>query len=82
MPDTTPIARLAPQPSSRDAAPRKAAPTAARANHSADALSALLNLGYSQSDAAQAVATIAGEAPDAETPELIRRALKLLMPKG
>jgi Holliday junction DNA helicase RuvA len=69
-------------PAASKATPRKAAPAAARANHSADALSALLNLGYSQSDAAQAVATIAGEAPEAETPELIRRALKLLMPKG
>ena len=68
----------APAPSVK---PRKA-PAVARANHSADALSALLNLGYSQSDAAQAVATVAGETPEAEAPDLIRRALKLLMPKG
>lgn len=62
------------------AAPAK--PVVARAAYSADALSALLNLGYGQSDAAQAVAQVSGEAPEADTAELIRRALKLLMPKG
>lgn len=55
---------------------------AARAGYSADALSALLNLGYSQGDAAQAVATISGELPDADTATLIRAALKLLAPKA
>lgn len=59
-----------------------AKPVVARAAYSADALSALLNLGYGQSDAAQAVAQVSGEAPEADTAELIRRALKLLMPKG
>ena len=48
----------------------------------ADALSALGNLGYGPGDAAGAVAQAAGEAPDAETPALIRAALKLLAPKG
>ncbi|WP_415403845.1 Holliday junction branch migration protein RuvA [Tateyamaria sp. SN3-11] len=48
----------------------------------ADALSALGNLGYAPSDAASAVAQAAGEAPDADTPALIRAALKLLAPKG
>ena len=48
----------------------------------ADALSALGNLGYSPSDAASAVAQAAGDAPDADTPALIRAALKLLAPKG
>ncbi|WP_054303869.1 Holliday junction branch migration protein RuvA [Gemmobacter sp. LW-1] len=57
-------------------------PAVTRAAHSADALSALLNLGYGQADAAQAVATVSGEAPEADTAELIRRALKLLMPKN
>lgn len=52
-----------------------------RAAASADALSALLNLGYAQGDAAQAVATIAGEAPEADAAQMIRRALKLLAPK-
>ncbi|WP_299297648.1 Holliday junction branch migration protein RuvA [uncultured Tateyamaria sp.] len=48
----------------------------------ADALSALGNLGYGPSDAAAAVAQAAGEAPDADTPALIRAALKLLAPSG
>lgn len=48
----------------------------------ADALSALGNLGYGPGDAAGAVAQAAGEAPDADTPALIRAALKLLAPKG
>lgn len=48
----------------------------------ADALSALGNLGYGPSDAAAAVAQAAGDAPDADTPALIRAALKLLAPKG
>jgi Holliday junction DNA helicase RuvA len=48
----------------------------------AEALSALSNLGYGPGEAAGAVAQAAGEAPEAETPELIRSALKLLAPKG
>ncbi|MDZ4094910.1 MAG: Holliday junction branch migration protein RuvA [Paracoccaceae bacterium] len=65
-------------------APRSAAPSPAqhRAGYTADALSALLNLGYGQSDAAQAVAQAAGEKPEADTAALIRLALKLLAPKG
>ncbi len=60
-----------------------AAPSAAqnRAGHTADALSALLNLGYSQSDAAQAVATTAAETPEANAATLIRAALRALAPK-
>lgn len=53
-----------------------------RAAYSADALSALLNLGYGQGDAAQAVATVAGEQPEADTATLIRASLKLLAPRG
>ncbi|MEM9636331.1 MAG: Holliday junction branch migration protein RuvA [Pseudomonadota bacterium] len=48
----------------------------------ADALSALGNLGYSAGDAAGAIAQAAGDTPDADTPALIRAALKLLAPKG
>jgi Holliday junction DNA helicase RuvA len=48
----------------------------------AEALSALGNLGYGPGDAAGAVAQAAGEMPTAETPALIRAALKLLAPKG
>lgn len=54
---------------------------ARRATASADALSALVNLGYGQGDAAQAVATVAGDLPEADTAALIRAALKLLAPK-
>jgi holliday junction DNA helicase RuvA len=55
--------------------------SARRAASSADALSALVNLGYGQGDAAQAVATVAGGQPDADPAALIRAALKLLAPK-
>ena len=55
--------------------------SARRAAASADALSALLNLGYGQGDAAQAVATVAGDLPDADAAALIRAALKMLAPK-
>ncbi|WP_050528484.1 Holliday junction branch migration protein RuvA [Pseudorhodobacter aquimaris] len=68
-------------------APKKAAKpdnsaAAGRAAANAEALSALINLGYAHGDAAQAVAQAAGEAPDAVTGTLIRAALKLLAPKG
>lgn len=53
-----------------------------RAASTADALSALMNLGYGQGDAAQAVATVAGDAPEADTASLIRASLKLLAPRG
>lgn len=60
-----------------------AAPAAQVASSAqADALSALGNLGYGPGDAAGAVAQAAGEAPDADTPALIRAALKFLAPKG
>ncbi len=54
---------------------------AKRAAGAADALSALVNLGYGHGDAAQAVATVAGDQPEAETAVLIRAALKVLAPK-
>ncbi len=47
----------------------------------AEALSALQNLGYPPAEAAQAVAQAAGDAPDADTPTLIRAALRVLAPK-
>ena len=52
-----------------------------RAAFAADALSALVNLGYAQGDAAQAVMTISTENPEGDTATLIRAALKLLAPK-
>ncbi|WP_127114911.1 Holliday junction branch migration protein RuvA [Shimia sediminis] len=55
---------------------------AAAASTQAEALSALSNLGYGPGDAAQAVAQASGDDPEADTPALIRAALKLLAPKG
>lgn len=66
-------------------APRKvAAPTPAqnRAGFTADALSALVNLGYAHGEAAQAISTVAVDQPEADTASLIRAALKLLAPKA
>ena len=54
---------------------------ARRASGVADALSALVNLGYGHSDAAQAVATVAGDLPESDAATLIRAALKLLAPR-
>lgn len=58
---------------------RKAQPS--RAAHTADALSALGNLGYAPADAAAAVAQAAAEQPEADTAMLIRLSLRLLAPK-
>jgi len=76
------IEPMPPSPAKKPA--KTAAPSASqsRAASTADALSALMNLGYGQGDAAQAVATVAGENPEADTAALIRAALKLLAPKG
>jgi len=62
--------------------PRAATPAQSRAVYSADALSALVNLGYGPGDAASAVATIAAEQPLADTATLIRATLRLLAPKA
>ena len=67
-----------------DVIERVPAPATPAPNASAqsEALSALQNLGYGPGDAARAVAEAAGAEPEAETPSLIRAALKLLAPKG
>lgn len=74
-----------PEPASpATAAPARAKPSPAgktRAAFTADALSALTNLGYAPGDAAQAVATASAEAPEADTAQLIRLSLKLLAPR-
>jgi len=57
-------------------------PASGNANATADALSALVNLGYGHGDAAGAVAQVSGEIEDADAPELIKAALRLLAPKG
>lgn len=67
----------------QDAPRKKSAGASARrqsAQAQADALSALTNLGYGPSEAAQAVAQAAEH--ESDTPALIRAALKLLAPKG
>ncbi|MGX9355406.1 Holliday junction branch migration protein RuvA [Roseobacteraceae bacterium S113] len=61
--------------------PRPAPPAQSNSNAQAEALSALANLGYAPGEAASAVAEAAGQSPEAETPALIRAALKLLAPK-
>lgn len=48
----------------------------------ADAMSALVNLGYQQGEAAAAVAQANTDLPDGTAQDLIRAALKLLAPKG
>ena len=73
------VRRLAPSVPRKAAAPSMAQ---TRAASTADALSALMNLGYAQGEAAQAVSTIAAEQPEADTSTLIRAALKLLAPKA
>lgn len=70
--DDTPAPAAAPKPDK----PRK---NATMAQNQADALSALTNLGYAPSDAAQAVAMAAET--ETETPALIRAALKRLAPQ-
>ncbi len=47
-----------------------------------EAMSALGNLGYAPADAARAVAEAQEDTPEADTPALIRAALRLLAPKG
>jgi Holliday junction DNA helicase RuvA len=70
----------APAPARKPAQPPASA-AQARAAFTADALSALVNLGYGQGDAAQAVATAASETPEADTSTLIRLSLKALAPR-
>jgi Holliday junction DNA helicase RuvA len=64
--------------------PRRAIdrPPATNASATAEALSALVNLGYGQGEAAAAVAEASGVNEGADTSALIRAALKLLAPKG
>ena len=63
------------------AAPTTSSASPATVSAQAEALSALGNLGYGPGDAASAVAQASGDVPDADTPALIRAALKLLAPK-
>ncbi len=58
------------------------APHEGSAAAQADALSALVNLGYGTGDAAGVVAEASGADPEADSSGLIRAALRLLAPKG
>lgn len=84
--DPAPAAPAKPRRPRAPAAPDPAAlRAAASAAAQADALSALTNLGYGMSEAAQAIAEAAaldddGDAPDASS--LIRAALRALAPRG
>nr|WP_255569766.1 Holliday junction branch migration protein RuvA [Actibacterium sp. 188UL27-1] len=62
--------------------PAPAAPDISPASVQADALSALINLGYSHGEAARAIARAFGTAPELDSAGLIRSALKLLAPNG
>jgi holliday junction DNA helicase RuvA len=73
---------LEPMPAAPAKRAAKPAAGQARAAASADALSALANLGYGPGDAAQAVAQVAADQPEADTATMIRAALKLLAPKA
>ncbi|SFC96309.1 Holliday junction branch migration protein RuvA [Tropicimonas isoalkanivorans] len=71
----------APGSDTRPARQPRPTPAAAPAAQS-EALSALINLGYQQGEAAAAVAEARAEDPEAETAALIRSALRKLAPKG
>lgn len=68
--------------SSPKAEARPATGGSSSAKTAAEALSALTNLGYGQSEAAGAVAEMQMHDPEAGTARLIRAALKSLAPKG
>ncbi|GGF56388.1 Holliday junction ATP-dependent DNA helicase RuvA [Paracoccus acridae] len=63
------------------AAPAAPSDAMLAARATSDALSALTNLGYAASEAAQAVAEAQAREPNLQTPALIRTALRLLAPK-
>jgi Holliday junction DNA helicase RuvA len=64
------------------AQPSAPEPTSGIAAAQAEALSALINLGYAHGDAAAAVAEACDGLEDITTPELIRAALRRLAPRG
>ncbi|MCF3972505.1 Holliday junction branch migration protein RuvA [Paracoccus salsus] len=64
------------------ASARASSGPAPSARSAGDALSALTNLGYAQSEAAAAVFGVQAQEPDADTAALIRAALRSLAPKG
>ncbi len=81
MPPAAVVSEVIEAPAPKRRAPAPVPSVSNRAAFSADALSALVNLGYAQGEAAQAVMTVSAETPEADTATLIRAALKLLAPK-
>ncbi|MDF3607104.1 Holliday junction branch migration protein RuvA [Paracoccus sp. DMF-8] len=79
--DPGPVMDGEPETPARPAARRSAPTPDPAALASAEALSALSNLGYAPSEAASAVAEASGAEPSATTAALIRAALRLLAPK-
>lgn len=67
-----------PEPAAK---PRPAAPATPPPSHTAEALSALTNLGYNPTEAAGAVARASDDPEATDTAKLIRTALRLLAPK-
>lgn len=78
--DTTPGDELLEAPA-RPARGAVAAASAPQARFTAEAMSALANLGYSPADAARAVTQAADDPAATDTARLIRAALRLLAPK-
>ena len=72
-----PVAAPTAEPATRSTTPPNLSAAA-----QADALSALVNLGYGHGDAATAVAEASGTAPELDSGGLIKAALRLLAPKG
>lgn len=68
-------------PGAAQTAPAAPSDALLAARATSDALSALTNLGYAASEAAQAVAEAQAREPTAQTPALIRAALRGLAPK-
>lgn len=70
-------------PATAASSPKSAAPGAeTEAQAAADALSALVNLGYGASEAASAIAEVAAAAPADDAASVIRAALRRLAPQG
>jgi Holliday junction DNA helicase RuvA len=67
-----------PEPAAK---PRPAAPATTTPSHTAEALSALTNLGYNPTEAAGAVARASDDPEATDTAKHIRTALRLLAPK-
>ncbi len=77
VPDDAVIDEATPAARRSKPAPKPAPAAAAQS----EALSALQNLGYAPAEAAGAVSQAAQDMPEADTPALIRSALRLLAPK-